>query len=116
MELLLTLILLIFAIILGAFGSLYFKIGAEKLSKNFNDILRNFALIKGAILYGTSAILYIIALKGGELSVLYPIVATGYIVVCFLSVKFLHEKMNREKWLGIAIIILGVTFIGLGSV
>ncbi len=111
-----TFVTLIFAILLGAFGSLYFKIGAEKLTKNFRDLLKNFALIKGAILYGTSALFYIVALRGGELSVLYPVVATGYIVVCFLSVKFLHEKMNREKWLGIALIILGVSFIGLGSV
>ena len=116
MEIFVTIIILLFAILLGAFGSLYFKIGAEKLSRNFGDLLKNFALMKGAILYGTSAIFYIIALKGGELSVLYPIVATGYIVVCFLSVKFLHERMNKEKWLGIALIILGVSLIGFGSV
>ncbi len=111
-----TLLILLVAIILGSFGSLYFKIGAEKISTNLRDMVKNTALIKGALLYGTSAIFYIIALRDGELSVIYPIVATSYILICLLSVKFLHEKMNREKWLGIALIIIGVSLIGLGSV
>ena len=66
-------------------------------------------------MYGISTILFIPALKGGELSVLYPFVALAYIWVSLLSVKFLGEKMNKVKWLGIALIILGVSFIGLGS-
>jgi len=111
-----TLLTLMLAIILGAFGSLYFKIGSKKLSKNLSELLKNTALIKGAVMYGISAILYVFSLKGNELSVIYPMVATGYIWVCLLSVKFLKEKMTKEKWLGIFLIIIGVSFIGLGSV
>lgn len=114
-EILSTLTYLFIAILLGAFASLYFKIGSEKLSRKFFDILKNFELIKGAILYGISVIFYVNALKGGELSVLYPVVSLGYVIVCFLSVKFLNEKMSKEKWLGIALIILGVSLIGIGS-
>jgi uncharacterized membrane protein len=60
-------------------------------------------------------LLFIPALKGGDLSVLYPFVALAYIWVSLLSVKFLGEKMNKFKWLGIALIIIGVSFIGIGS-
>ena len=75
----------------------------------------NYHLFGGVGLYAIGTILFIPALKGGELSVLYPFVALNYIWVSLLSVKFLGEKMNRFKWLGIALIIIGVSFIGLGS-
>lgn len=114
-EILLTLTCLSIAILLGAFASLYFKIGSEKISRRFFENFKNFELIKGAILYGISVIFYVNALKGGELSVLYPVVSLGYVIVCFLSVKFLNEKMNKKKWFGIALIILGVSLIGIGS-
>jgi len=29
--------------------------------------------------------------------------------------KFLGEKMNKLKWLGVSLIIVGVSFIGLGN-
>jgi drug/metabolite transporter (DMT)-like permease len=77
--------------------------------------MTNYNLFGAVALYAIGTALFIPALKGGELSVLYPIVALTYIWVSFLSVKFLGEKMNKLKWLGIALIILGVSFIGLGS-
>jgi len=62
-----------------------------------------------------NTVLFIPALRGGELSVLYPLVALVYVWVSLLSVRFLGEKMNPMKWLGIALILLGVTLIGLGA-
>ena len=57
----------------------------------------------------------IISFRGGDVSVLYPIVATSYIWVSFLSIYFLNEAMNFFKWLGIFTIILGIALIGYGS-
>ena len=57
----------------------------------------------------------VIALKYGELSVLYPIISTGFVWVSFLSVYFFNEFMNFEKWLGIIAIIIGISFIGMGN-
>ena len=59
--------------------------------------------------------LLIIAFKGGEVSVLYPIIATSYVWVSLLSMKFLDEKINIFKWIGISIIIAGIILIGYGS-
>ncbi len=107
--------LVLIATFLGAFGSLYFKLASKNLSRNLRKLTKNYALMKGALLYGIASIFYIVALKGGQLSVLYPLVSTSFIWVSFLSIKFLKEKMNREKWTGIFLIILGISFIGLGS-
>ena len=103
------------ATIIGAFGPILLKkASAKKLSK-LSSLMTNYHLFAGIALYAVGTILFIPALKGGELSVLYPFVALTYIWVSLLSVKFLGEKMNKFKWLGIALIIVGVTFIGIGS-
>jgi len=68
----------------------------------------------GFLCYGISLILFIIALTGGEVSVLYPMVSISYIWVAFLSMKLLNEKMNLYKWMGILFIIFGVSMIGIG--
>ncbi len=99
----------------GSFGAMYFKKGADKLELSVNGLIRNFDLIKGLVIYGVSTIMYVIGIKGGELSVLFPLVSTGYIWTCLLSVKYLGEKMNKTRWAGIACILLGVSLIGLGS-
>ena len=107
--------MVLFATIIGAFGALYFKIGSETISLDIKKLIKNYKLILGFLFYGISSIFFIIALTGGELSVLYPFVSVGYIWVCFLSIRFLGEKMNKLKWLGIITIIIGIIFIGIGG-
>ena len=107
--------LVIAATLIGAFGPILLKKASEKKLSELKSLITNYHLFGGASLYAVGTFLFIPALKGGDLSVLYPFVALTYIWVSLLSVKFLGEKMNKFKWLGIALIIVGVTFIGLGS-
>lgn len=107
--------LVIIASLVGAFGPIYMKKGAKKFRFNLKDLVTNYSLIFGVFCYGLATIIFIPALRGGELSVLYPFVSLSYIWVSILSVKLLKEKMNKFKWLGILIIIIGVSFIGFGS-
>jgi uncharacterized membrane protein len=107
--------LVITATLVGAFGPILLKkASAKKLSK-ISSLIKNYHLMGGVALYGVGTVLFIPALKGGDLSVLYPLVSLVYIWVSLLSVKFLGEKMNVLKWAGISLIILGVSFIGIGS-
>ena len=107
--------LVILATLVGAFGPILLKKASAGRLSNIKSLLENYNLVIGILLYGLSTILFIPALKGGDLSVLYPFVALVYIWVSLLSVKFLGEKMNKYKWVGIALIIIGVSFIGLGA-
>ncbi|MFH0859829.1 MAG: EamA family transporter [Candidatus Altiarchaeota archaeon] len=109
-----SILMVLFATVLGALGSLYLKLGSGRLTLNLK-VLYNREIWYGVILYAVSSVIFIIALRGGELSVLYPFVASSYIWVCLLSVKVLKERMNVQKWAGIAFIVLGVSLIGLGS-
>lgn len=108
-------LLVILCTALTSLGQLFFKFGADKLVFSFMPLVTNVPLITGILLYGAGAILLIIALKGGELSVLYPLVSLGFIWVSFLSAEFLGEAMVPIKWAGVIAIIIGVSFIGWGS-
>ena len=54
-------------------------------------------------------------IRGGQLSVLYPMVSLGYIWTLLWSRLFFNEPFTREKFLGLGLILLGVFFVGLGS-
>jgi len=62
--------------------------------------------------YGLATLIYIPALRGGDLSVLYPIISLSFVAVSLLSVWLLKERMNLLKWIGIVLIIAGVSLIG----
>jgi len=107
--------LVLSASFLGSLGPIMLKKASGKISLNIIDLVKNGYLISGFLFYGLGTILFIPALKGGELSVLYPLVATTYIWVSLWSMLFLKEKMNKQKWLGVLLVIVGVVFIGLGA-
>ncbi|MFH1402720.1 MAG: EamA family transporter [Candidatus Altiarchaeota archaeon] len=107
--------LILTATVIGGFGSVFLKQGADKLKLNIKGILFNKMLIKGVSLYTFSSVFFITGLRGGELSVLYPLVSLSYVWVCIFSIKFLGERMNKWKWTGVLFILLGVSLIGLGS-
>jgi drug/metabolite transporter (DMT)-like permease len=69
----------------------------------------------GLIIYGVGALLLVIALKGGELSVLYPVIATSFIWVTLSAFFLFGEALSVWKWLGIFSIMLGVSLIGFGG-
>jgi drug/metabolite transporter (DMT)-like permease len=108
-------IIVVVGCMVGAYGGIMMKKGADSLKLNIRALFSNKYLIAGGIIYIIGTLTYIYALKGAELSVLYPLVATTYIWVALLSQKLLGEKMNTYKWLGIVTILAGVSFIGLGS-
>src|SRR3989338_11045786 len=89
--------LVVLATFVGAFGPIVLKKASARKLSNIKSLLVNYHLFIGILLYGLSTILFIPALKGGDLSVLYPFVELVYIWVSFLSIKFLGEKMNKYK-------------------
>ena len=108
--------LVLFCTLLTSTAQLFYKFGAEKLTFNIFSIITNVELLTGLALYAVGGVLILISFRGGELSVLYPILATSYIWVSFLSIYFLNEVMNIFKWVGIFVIIAGIILINYGSV
>ena len=61
--------------LLTSTAQIFWKFGAEKLEFNFLSIITNVNLLIGIFLYAIGGILLIISFRGGEVSVLYPIIA-----------------------------------------
>jgi multidrug transporter EmrE-like cation transporter len=113
------LIVLACTLMVGA-AQVLIKLGANRLGdaglmSTLVGILTIPQLFAGYFLYGIFAVLLIYALRHGELSVLYPLIALGYVWVSILSVLVFHESMNAMKIAGVAIIIAGVAVLGWGS-
>ncbi len=100
-----------FCALMGSLGQLLFKLGSPSISLSVWSWLTNFKILGGMALYGLSAILFIVALKHGNLSVLYPVIATSYVWVALISAKLLGEPLSFTQWVGIALILGGVALI-----
>lgn len=80
----------------------------------FLGVLKNIRLFAGYCLYGVNTFLMALALKGRELSRLYPIIALTYVWVTVLSLFLLaDEHMNFFRSIGIAFIVGGVSVLGM---
>jgi undecaprenyl phosphate-alpha-L-ara4N flippase subunit ArnE len=108
-------LLMVFVTFLTTLAQIFYKWGVATLKFDFFSIITNYLLITGVVIYAIGAALMILALRGGELSVLYPIIATSYIWVGMLSYFLFREDVSLLRWLGIFAIFFGVVFINIGS-
>lgn len=99
--------------VFGAIAQILIKYGANMLPNGHPvSMITNLHLMAGYSLYGISTILLVLALRDGELSILYPVISLTYVWVTFLSVMFFKESLNLFKILGVFIIVAGVTVLG----
>lgn len=103
--------LVLFTTVVLSFGQIFLK-----SASNFAEpaYLNYFALI-GIFLFGLSGLLMVICLKFGELSVVYPFLATSYVWVALFSIYFFKETVGTLAWLGIFAILVGITLVGIGG-
>jgi multidrug transporter EmrE-like cation transporter len=107
-------LLVLLASFIGSFGAVFLKSGSEKLRGGLRNII-NLRLAAGVSLYLFSTCFFIVAIKHGELTVLYPLVSLGYVWTLLWSRLFFGEPLTRNKFVGLGLILVGVFFIGLGN-
>ena len=109
-------VLLVFACtVLGSAAQILMKIGMTHFTPDPVAIATNVPLVAGYALYGINTLMLVLALREGELSMLYPIIALTYVWVTLLSYALLAEQSNWYKNLGIASIVVGVAVMGRGG-
>ncbi len=102
------------AALFGSAGQILYKFAANRVTDISSFVLNPFLYI-GIIAYGIGLLFMIKALRRGELTVIYPIMATSFIwVSLFAPIFFTGDVMEIHKWVGICIIILGVSLVGAG--
>ncbi len=107
--------LVLTASLIGSFGAVFLKAGAGKVTHGLRYLIFNYRLAAGVALFVGSSYFYILGVKRGELSVLYPMVSLGYVWTLLWSRLFFGERVTRNKILGLALILMGITLVGLGA-
>ncbi len=112
-----SLFLVIAFTVLAAAAQVLFKLGTNLLNRNpsIAGVLTDFPLLAGLALYGLGAAMMVLALRHGELSLLYPLISLSYVWVAILSVVIFRETMNPYKIAGICVIVAGVAVMGSGA-
>lgn len=65
----------------------------------------------GVVLFILQALIYTGALQFVEVSTAFPIGSVAFVVVAILSRRFLNEPVTRPRWIGIGLIIVGVSLL-----
>jgi uncharacterized membrane protein len=103
--------------ILGAVAQFLIKVGMNPnhIPHNLVGLITDVPLIAGYACYGLFTVAMVLALREGELSKLYPIIALTFVWVTLLSYLVLKETPNVYKNLGIVTIVIGVAVLGRGE-
>lgn len=108
-------LLVLLAAFLGSFGAVFLKAGATRLHRNISSLLFNYHLMAGIALYVGSSYFFVLGVRQGELSVLYPMVSLGSVGTLLWSRIFFGEPFTREKFIGLGMILTGIVFLFAGS-
>ena len=106
--------LVTFGSFIGSFSALGLKAGAKRL-ESLRSLFTNWPLMAGIAGYLLSSVFFIIGLKNGELSILFPMVSTGYVWTMVWSRLFFKEPFTPGKFVGLALILAGCVLLGLGT-
>lgn len=100
---------------IGSFGAVFLKSGATKLHTDWRTLIYNWHLAAGVGSFLISSVFFVMGVRQGELTVLYPMGSLGYIWTLVWSRLFFGELFTRNKFIGLGMILLGIGFLGLGS-
>lgn len=111
--------LLIISIGLAIVGQLLMKKGmiifgtfpVSQLHLKVIPMILNPYVFFGLAVFGVSAIFWLVVLSRLDLSLVYPLVSIGYILVALLSAVLFKENVTLIRWLGIITICGGVFLI-----
>lgn len=112
-------ILMVVNICLGVAGQLLIKYGVGRVGgfvldrafQFFMQALTSPFVLMGLTLYMMSAFLWLVVLSKVELSVAYPMLSFGYVIILFTSAVFLGEVLTPGKLIGVLLVVGGVIMI-----
>jgi undecaprenyl phosphate-alpha-L-ara4N flippase subunit ArnE len=78
-------------------------------------LLRNGWFMMGLVAYGGSVLTWLFVLRRVPLSVAAPFVALVYVLVPLASRALFADSVSPRMWLGMLLVVLGVTLVATGS-
>jgi uncharacterized membrane protein len=111
-------LIIIVGVIFAAFGQVSWKLGMNQAGQlaalNFaslSTVLLNPYVLLGFVMYGLSALFWLIALSKKDLSFVYPFISLTYILVLVLASLVLKESIGINKSIGTLLIVIGLIII-----
>jgi len=106
---------IMFASFIGSLGAVGLKAGAKNFKFDLKILLTNWPLMAGISGYLLSWVFFVMGVKKGELSILYPMVSLSYVWTLIWSKMFFGEQFTRAKVVALGLILVGVALLGLGG-
>jgi len=113
-------ILILITVVIASFGQISMKKGLIEsggielhqipTKKLFSIIFQPY-VFTGLVLYSITTLLWFVVLSKAELSLVYPLIALGYVVTAFLARIYFNESITTMRWLGILLIVAGALLI-----
>lgn len=103
-------VLILIASLIGSFGAVFLKLGAEKLRYGFRHIISGQAAA-GVLLFLLSSVFFGSGIKHGQLSVLYPMVSLSNVWALIWGRLFFKESLTNTKFVALGLILLGIVII-----
>ena len=103
--------------IMLSFGQLTLKLALERMpafswtSAFWLDLLTNWWFMACGLLFGGASILWMYILKHFPLNMAYPMASMSYVFALVFAIVFLHETVSWNRWLGVALIMVGCIFV-----
>ena len=118
MNIYLVIFLTLIAALFTSYSQFLFKRSLKTKLNTIWDILgtlRNPTILLGLGGYVVGLLLYLTALSHSQLSLVFPIFASGFIFVTIISAIKLKEKVSILRVAGILLIFLGIVIVALSA-
>ncbi len=117
------LILIIISVMLASIAQVLLKLGMSKVGRiaDFRDALTKLPsalisplVLSGLLVFGISALSWLVVLSRVRLSIAYPMVSLGYVAVVLFSLFIFKEQIKPVALVGCGVVIIGVILISRG--
>lgn len=106
-------------VVLRAFGNLALAFGTKHFSESLalNPLSYLRAMLSPFVATGVAMLILAMLLRMAvlglaDLSFVLPLTAIGYVFAALLGRFILHEQVSPQRWLGTALIFIGVVVVG----
>lgn len=107
--------LVLVGVLMSSLGSVFLKAGAVRLSHELgmqHAVLQasmEWRLYLGVLLYMVPVAIWIYLLKRLEITFLQPLFSLVYVFTPIVAISYLNESVPPLRWIGIVVIIIGIT-------
>jgi drug/metabolite transporter (DMT)-like permease len=113
--------LILLSVLLAALAQVTLKFGMNKVTARSGTAGLNAASLKamvttpavigGLVIFGFSAVIWLLVLSRASLSFAYPFASLSYLLIVLADRFFLHEQIPPLRWAGVFFIMVGIVLV-----